>query len=95
MPWRSLEETLCLCRDVTDVAAKVSGKIKKSILSDMAAGTEFLAAAADSALLNVRINTVHLEDKDRATSARERGLAIKHEILTHLAAVRDVVDGAI
>ncbi|MCA8941095.1 MAG: cyclodeaminase/cyclohydrolase family protein [Planctomycetes bacterium] len=77
------EETLCLIRDVLVEFADVVTLIGRNIVSDVGSGTSLLEAAASMAKLNVQINMAYLEDRDLASAAGERILAVMAEIEEH------------
>lgn len=77
------EETLCLVRDVLVEFADVVPLISRNIISDVGAGTSLLEAAAAMAKLNVQINVAFLKDRDLASAAAERVVAVLDEIEEH------------
>lgn len=89
------EETLCLVRDVAAAMVKVHGCVGKNIVSDLGSGAALLDAAAEGALLNVRINAGFLADRERATAALERVEVVKKEIARDLGVIRAAVEKAI
>ena len=60
------EETLCMVRDVLRAMSTVVTLVGRNIISDLASGAEILAAGAEGAFLNVRINASYLKDRDKA-----------------------------
>ncbi len=86
------EETIYLVRDVFEALIKVHGCIGKAIVSDMGSGAELLRAAAECAILNVRINAAFLSDRDRAQAALTRTHAVRQEVLKHYETVRGAVE---
>ena len=89
------EELLCLVRDVLNETATIAGCIGKAIVSDLGSGVEMLFAAAQAALLNVRINAQYLQDRARADAASGRALSVFAEIERQRATLRGGVDGAL
>ena len=86
------EETLCMVRDVFSAMSGVVLCIGKAIVSDMASGAALLAAAAECAHLNVRINANYLTSKDLAGKTLDRVRVVRQEVTAHQAAIVAVVE---
>ncbi|MCB9868884.1 MAG: cyclodeaminase/cyclohydrolase family protein [Planctomycetes bacterium] len=70
------EETLGMVREALRIVLPALPHIGRNIVSDLGSGAELLAAAAQSALLNVRINASYVKDRDRAAMAIQRNDAL-------------------
>ena len=86
------EETLCMVRDVFVAMEQVTGCVGKAIVSDLASGAALLLAAAEGALLNVRINAGYLTNRELADRTTARGTNVLNEIRRHQAAIAVAVD---
>ncbi|HLQ36917.1 MAG TPA: cyclodeaminase/cyclohydrolase family protein [Planctomycetota bacterium] len=74
------EETLAMVRDVFVAMDGVVSCIGKAIVSDLASGAWLLLAAAEAALLNVRINAAFLHNREVAATTMERVNGVRQEI---------------
>lgn len=86
------EETLCMVRDVFVAMDGVSSCVGKAIVSDLASGGALLAAAAEGAFLNVRINAAYLTNRDLADKTMFRAEAVRAEIHRHQQKISDQVE---
>jgi glutamate formiminotransferase/formiminotetrahydrofolate cyclodeaminase len=89
------EELICMARDAMAAVAPVTDCVSANIISDLGAGAEMLRAAAQAALLNVRINAGFLVDRKVAAAALQRAAAVRDEIREHYRAIGEVVEKAL
>ena len=64
----------------------------KGPASDMASGSALLVAAADAALLNVRINAAFLHDRTLADETMVRAKAVRKDIQRRHEALQEKVE---
>ena len=86
------EETLCMVRDVFEAVEGVLDCVHKGPASDMASGSALLVAAADAALLNVRINAAFLHDRTLADETMVRAKAVRKDIQRRHEALQEKVE---
>ena len=86
------EEALCMVRDVFVAMERVADCVGKAIASDMASGASLLAASAEGAFLNVRINASFLKNRELADSTMERAQSVRLEIRRHQDAIAERVE---
>jgi formiminotetrahydrofolate cyclodeaminase len=86
------EELLCMVRDVFRAVSGVIDAVPKNIISDLASGAALLGAAADGALLNVRINAAYLKNRDLAGKAVDRVRGVRQEIQAQQSAIAAAVE---
>lgn len=86
------EETLCMVRDVFEAVEGVLDCVHKGPASDMASGSALLVAAADAALLNVRINAAFLLDRTLADATMVRVKAVRKDIQRRHEALQEKVE---
>ena len=73
-------EMIGMVRDVFKAMSPIITLIGKNIASDLGSGAHLLAAGAESAFLNVRINAAYLDDRKLGESALETSQAVLEEI---------------
>ncbi|MBL8724788.1 MAG: cyclodeaminase/cyclohydrolase family protein [Planctomycetes bacterium] len=86
------ELTLGLVRAVFTAIEPVVGCVGKAIASDLASGAALLAAAAEGAFLNVKINAAYLTDRPRAEAALGRATAVRDQVRAAQAKITAAVD---
>lgn len=86
------EETLCMVRDVFEAVEAVLDCVHKGPASDLASGSALLVAAADAALLNVRINAAFLFDRVLADATMVRVRAVRKDIQRRHEALQEKVE---
>jgi formiminotetrahydrofolate cyclodeaminase len=89
------EELICMARDVLMAIEPVADCVGASIVSDLGAGAELLRAAAEAALLNVRINARFLADRHVAAAALQRAVSVRDEVLEQHRAIGAFVEAAL
>jgi formiminotetrahydrofolate cyclodeaminase len=83
VPFDTLEQAAAGLR----LAAEAVADVNPNLLSDAASGAQCLAAACESALLNVRINAGSIADRAWAAERLRRGEALRDEARALAAAV--------
>lgn len=89
------EETLFMVRDVLRAVAGVAECVGRNIISDLGTGTQLLAAGAESAFLNVRVNAGFLNDRERASRAMDSNSVVMTDIREFHRAIVARVDAAL